>query len=113
MTDWMPRAQLILAGNQAIPFEPRLGKTAPGIAPDLPNLHGFAARIRRNNSVMSMIAIPAERAGIPARRVLATSSEAHDHGLCQNSNLCVPAQMLGMKGVCYNPEVVKLRRARR
>ena len=22
---------------------------------------------------------------------------------CQNSNLCVPAQMLGMKGVCYNP----------
>lgn len=24
---------------------------------------------------------------------------------CQNSNLCVPAQMLGMKGVCYNPAV--------
>jgi 2,4-dienoyl-CoA reductase-like NADH-dependent reductase (Old Yellow Enzyme family) len=24
---------------------------------------------------------------------------------CRNSNLCVPAQMLGMKGVCYNPEV--------
>ena len=23
--------------------------------------------------------------------------------LCQYSNLCVPAQMLGMKGVCYNP----------
>ena len=33
--------------------------------------------------------------------------------LCQNSNLCVPAQMLGMKGACYNPEVVKLRSARR
>jgi len=35
-------------------------------------------------------------------------------GLCRNSNLCVPAQMLGMKGVCYNPEVnrerVELRR---
>ena len=31
-------------------------------------------------------------------------------GRCQNSNLCVPAQMLGMKGVCYNPEVVKVRR---
>ena len=30
--------------------------------------------------------------------------------LCQYSNLCVPAQMLGMKGVCYNPEVVKVRR---
>ena len=26
-------------------------------------------------------------------------------GLCQNSNMCVPAQMLGMKGLCYNPEV--------
>lgn len=30
-------------------------------------------------------------------------------GLCRNSNHCVPAQMLGMKGTCYNPEVVKLR----
>ena len=35
------------------------------------------------------------------------------HALCQNSNLCVPAQMLGMKGVCYNPEVKKLKVARR
>ena len=26
---------------------------------------------------------------------------------CQYSNLCVPAQMLGMKGVCYNPAVRK------
>ena len=25
--------------------------------------------------------------------------------LCRSSNLCVPAQMLGMKGICYNPEV--------
>jgi hypothetical protein len=24
---------------------------------------------------------------------------------CRNSNLCVPAQMLGMRGVCYNPDV--------
>jgi len=30
--------------------------------------------------------------------------------LCRNSNLCVPAQMLGMKGVCYNPEVTKAAR---
>ena len=29
---------------------------------------------------------------------------------CRNSNQCVSAQMLGMKGTCYNPEVVKLRR---
>jgi 2,4-dienoyl-CoA reductase-like NADH-dependent reductase (Old Yellow Enzyme family) len=34
-------------------------------------------------------------------------------GLCRNSNHCVPAQMLGMKGTCYNPEVVKLRRGSR
>ncbi|MDQ3756309.1 MAG: NADH:flavin oxidoreductase [Actinomycetota bacterium] len=25
--------------------------------------------------------------------------------LCRDSNRCVPAQMLGMRGVCYNPEV--------
>ena len=36
-----------------------------------------------------------------------------DHGptLCRNSNRCVPAQMLGMPGVCYNPEVHKARDA--
>jgi 2,4-dienoyl-CoA reductase-like NADH-dependent reductase (Old Yellow Enzyme family) len=27
------------------------------------------------------------------------------HARCENSNLCVPAQMLGMKGICYNPQV--------
>ena len=32
-------------------------------------------------------------------------------GYCVNSNRCVPAQMLGMKGACYNPEVRKARRA--
>jgi 2,4-dienoyl-CoA reductase-like NADH-dependent reductase (Old Yellow Enzyme family) len=50
-----------------------------------------------------------------ARRILGddTASDAQDHGLCRNSNMCVAAQMLGMKGVCYNPEVVKVRRAGR
>jgi len=33
-----------------------------------------------------------------------------ERGLCQYSNLCVPAQMLGMKGGCYNPVVIKARR---
>jgi 2,4-dienoyl-CoA reductase-like NADH-dependent reductase (Old Yellow Enzyme family) len=32
---------------------------------------------------------------------------------CRNSNLCVPAQMLGMKGVCYNPAVTRAPRQRR
>lgn len=37
-----------------------------------------------------------------ARRIL----DAEDTpGLCAYSNLCVPAQMLGMKGICYNPDV--------
>jgi 2,4-dienoyl-CoA reductase-like NADH-dependent reductase (Old Yellow Enzyme family) len=31
------------------------------------------------------------------------------HARCENSNLCVPAQMLGMKGVCYNPAVTRAR----
>jgi 2,4-dienoyl-CoA reductase-like NADH-dependent reductase (Old Yellow Enzyme family) len=43
------------------------------------------------------------------RRILGGSA---DEGLCQYSNLCVPAQMLGMKGQCYNPAVVQLRRSR-
>jgi 2,4-dienoyl-CoA reductase-like NADH-dependent reductase (Old Yellow Enzyme family) len=43
------------------------------------------------------------------RRILGGEHDAHDHGLCVNSNLCVPAQMLGMKGACYNPAVVKVR----
>ncbi len=43
------------------------------------------------------------------RRILGDTGE---HGLCQNSNLCVPAQMLGMKGACYNPAVVKVGRSR-
>jgi 2,4-dienoyl-CoA reductase-like NADH-dependent reductase (Old Yellow Enzyme family) len=28
-------------------------------------------------------------------------------GRCLNSNRCVPAQMLGLRGACYNPEVVR------
>lgn len=45
-------------------------------------------------------------------RLLADGGEEHHHVLCQNSNMCVPAQMLGMKGACYNPEVVKAARRR-
>lgn len=41
-----------------------------------------------------------------ARRILGDEA---GHGRCQNSNRCVPAQMLGMKGVCYNPDVRKVR----
>jgi 2,4-dienoyl-CoA reductase-like NADH-dependent reductase (Old Yellow Enzyme family) len=41
-----------------------------------------------------------------AARILGESSEPV---LCVNSNRCVPAQMLGMRGACYNPEVTKKR----
>jgi 2,4-dienoyl-CoA reductase-like NADH-dependent reductase (Old Yellow Enzyme family) len=46
---------------------------------------------------------------------LAARILANDPGptLCRNSNRCVPAQMLGMPGVCYNPEVNKARAATR
>jgi 2,4-dienoyl-CoA reductase-like NADH-dependent reductase (Old Yellow Enzyme family) len=44
------------------------------------------------------------------RRILGHDGPADHHGLCVSSNLCVPAQMLGMKGVCYNPEVLRVRR---
>ena len=35
----------------------------------------------------------------------ASSPATTGPALCRSSNRCVPAQMLGMKGVCYNPEV--------
>jgi len=41
-----------------------------------------------------------------AARILRGDDEA---SLCRNSNRCVPAQMLGMRGACYNPEVNRAR----
>lgn len=40
-----------------------------------------------------------------AARILGPDGDGHAR--CQSSNLCVPAQMLGMRGVCYNPEVTR------
>ncbi len=45
-----------------------------------------------------------------AARILG-DDRRHDAGWCVNSNKCVPAQMLGMKGACYNPEVTRRRRS--
>jgi 2,4-dienoyl-CoA reductase-like NADH-dependent reductase (Old Yellow Enzyme family) len=39
-----------------------------------------------------------------AMRILGGSEEPRR---CRNSNFCVPAEMLGMKGTCYNPAVKK------
>ena len=41
-----------------------------------------------------------------ARRILGGDAGPR---LCRSSNRCVPAQMLGMRGVCYNPEVRRRR----
>lgn len=43
---------------------------------------------------------------LPARILGDRAGDGH----CINSNRCVPAQMLGMKGVCYNPDVVRAAR---
>jgi 2,4-dienoyl-CoA reductase-like NADH-dependent reductase (Old Yellow Enzyme family) len=39
-----------------------------------------------------------------ARRILGSGD---GHAACRSSNRCVSAQMLGMKGACYNPEVTR------
>ncbi|HEX5268218.1 MAG TPA: hypothetical protein VFW24_15735 [Acidimicrobiales bacterium] len=39
-----------------------------------------------------------------ARRILGGKPGT---GSCRNSNRCAPAQMLGLRGGCYNPEVKK------
>lgn len=47
------------------------------------------------------------------RRILGNGNgDGGGEQLCRYSNLCVPAQMLGMKGVCYNPEVRRARERR-
>lgn len=44
---------------------------------------------------------------LPARLLADAAVEAGVAARCRSSNQCVPAQMLGMRGVCYNPAVVK------
>jgi 2,4-dienoyl-CoA reductase-like NADH-dependent reductase (Old Yellow Enzyme family) len=44
---------------------------------------------------------------LPARLLAGDTAET----LCENSNRCLPAQQLGMKAVCYNPNVARKRAA--
>jgi 2,4-dienoyl-CoA reductase-like NADH-dependent reductase (Old Yellow Enzyme family) len=48
---------------------------------------------------------------LAARILRSAAVAAPPEGWCVNSNRCVPAQMLGMKGGCYNPDVNRRRRA--
>jgi hypothetical protein len=81
-----------------------------------PEIHEFLRLPKRVLEVSAILASgEADMVGIgrpfyaepdlPAR-ILGGSAEP---ALCRNSNHCVPPQMLGMKGVCYNPEVKKAR----
>ena len=46
-----------------------------------------------------------------ARRFLA-EADTHVSTACESCNRCIVPQMLGMPGVCYNPEIHKIRRRR-
>jgi 2,4-dienoyl-CoA reductase-like NADH-dependent reductase (Old Yellow Enzyme family) len=105
------------AGSRFSPFEPVWNRSrfvAAKATVDIPVL--AVGGIRTGDECRAIVARgEADLVGIGrpfyaepdlARRVLGGSPE---RGLCQSSNLCVPAQMLGMKGLCYNPEVKKVR----
>jgi 2,4-dienoyl-CoA reductase-like NADH-dependent reductase (Old Yellow Enzyme family) len=107
-------------GGKMSPFEPvwnRSRFTAVKAAVDIPVL--AVGGIRTGSEVRGILeGGEADMVGIGrpfyaesdlAERILA---DAYFVPACKNSNLCVPAQMLGMKGICYNSEVVKLRPSR-
>jgi 2,4-dienoyl-CoA reductase-like NADH-dependent reductase (Old Yellow Enzyme family) len=100
-------------GGRSAPFEPVWNRSRFRAVRALVDVPVFAVGgIRDAEQVRQILADgEADMVGIGrpfyaepdlARRILSGSA---DEGLCQYSNLCVPAQMLGMKGVCYNPDV--------
>lgn len=122
--DRLRRATLVagyVAGGALSPFRPvwnrRLFTAAKARVSSIPVL--AVGGIRTGDEVRSILdAGAADLVGIGrpfyAEPDLAARVLGGDTGprLCRNSNLCVPAQMLGMKGVCYNPEVTRSRAVR-
>jgi 2,4-dienoyl-CoA reductase-like NADH-dependent reductase (Old Yellow Enzyme family) len=110
-------------GARGAPFEPVWNRSMFAEAKRRVSIPVFAVGgIRTGEEVRSILdAGEADLVGIGRpfyaepdlpRRILGSGADAaRDHGLCVNSNKCVPAQMLGMKGACYNPEVTRRRRA--
>jgi 2,4-dienoyl-CoA reductase-like NADH-dependent reductase (Old Yellow Enzyme family) len=109
------------AGGKRAPFEPVWNRSLFAAAKERVSIPVFAVGgVRTAEEVHGILdAGQADLVGIGrpfyaepdlARRILGDDGDHHDAGLCVNSNRCVPAQMLGMKGACYNPEVVKARR---
>jgi len=113
-----------VVGGRGAPFEPVWNRSRFEAVKRLVSLPVLAVGgIRTKDEVVSILdAGAADMVGIgrpfyaePAlpRRILGDGPEGDQRTLCTNSNRCVAAQMLGMKGACYNPEVVKLRRSSR
>ena len=109
-------------GGKRAPFEPVWNRDLFAAAKARVSIPVFAVGgIRTAEEVRSILdAGQADLVGIGrpfyaepdlAARILEPEGDHHAAGLCVNSNKCVPAQMLGMKGACYNPEVTRRRRA--
>ncbi len=102
-------------GGKRAPFEPCWNRalwTATKQAVDIPVF--AVGGIRTADEVRSILdGGEADMVGIGrpfyAEADLARHILGGDDGprACVNSNRCVPAQMLGMKGICYNPEVTR------
>lgn len=100
-------------GAQRAPFEPLWNRSLFTRVSKQVNIPVFAVGgIRTAEEVNSVLdSGQADMVGIGrpfyaepdlARRILGGDPGPR---LCRNSNRCVPAQMLGMKGICYNPDV--------
>ena len=107
-------------GSRRAPFQPVWNRALFTAAAKQVSIPVFAVGgIRTAAEVRACLDDGAAMAGIgrpfyaepdlPAR-ILADDTEPR---LCRNSNKCVPAQMLGMRGACYNPEVNKAAKQRR
>lgn len=106
-------------GSRNAPFEPVWNRELFTAVAKQVSIPVFAVGgIRTAAEVRSCLADGAAMVGIGrpfyaeadlAARILAGDDEPR---LCRNSNKCVPAQMLGMRGACYNPEVNKAAKQR-
>ena len=117
---WVLTAGYVVGGMQS-PFEPVWNRTRFTTVKQLVSIPVLAVGgIRTADEVDEILdGGQADLVGIGrpfyaeadlARRILGGGD---DGPLCQYSNLCVPAQMLGMRGVCYNPAVRKRTEAAR
>jgi 2,4-dienoyl-CoA reductase-like NADH-dependent reductase (Old Yellow Enzyme family) len=101
-------------GSRHAPFTPMWNRALYKAAVEQVSIPVFAVGgIRTADDVSAALEDGAAMVGIGrpfyaepdlAARILAADDEPR---LCRNSNKCVPAQMLGMRGACYNPEVNK------